>query len=46
MSGTGTSDNGGVLIGAISLEGMDLMINPVDQKLVGVHGDKAICLVM
>ncbi|GHV73710.1 hypothetical protein AGMMS49940_10120 [Spirochaetia bacterium] len=41
-----TSEKGGVLLGAIPLEGMDLMVNPVEQKLVGVHGDKAVYLVM
>jgi clan AA aspartic protease len=30
------------LLGAIPLEGMDLMINPSSQELVGVHGDEAI----
>jgi clan AA aspartic protease len=29
-----------VLLGAIPLEGMDLMVNPVSQELVGVHGEK------
>jgi len=29
-----------VLLGALALEGMDLMVNPVTQELVGVHGDK------
>ena len=29
-----------VLIGAIALEGMDLMVNPVDLELIGVHGDR------
>ena len=28
-----------ILLGAIPLEGMDLMINPKTQELVGVHGD-------
>ena len=28
-----------VLLGAIALEGMDLMVNPVSRELVGVHGD-------
>jgi clan AA aspartic protease len=37
--------DGEVLLGAIPLEGMDLMVNPVDQKLVGVHGDKPVYLV-
>jgi len=27
------------LLGAIPIEGMDLMINPKTQELVGVHGD-------
>ncbi|MDR0289766.1 MAG: retroviral-like aspartic protease family protein [Treponema sp.] len=30
------------LLGAIPLEAMDLMINPVSQELVGVHGDEAL----
>ena len=29
-----------VLLGAIVLEGMDLMVNPVTQELVGVHGEE------
>jgi clan AA aspartic protease len=29
-----------VLLGAIALEGLDLMVNPVSQELVGVHGDE------
>jgi clan AA aspartic protease len=28
-----------ILLGAIPLEGMDLMVNPVTQELVGAHGD-------
>jgi len=28
-----------VLLGAIPLEHMDLMVNPVTQELVGAHGD-------
>ena len=27
------------LLGVIALESMDLMVNPVDLELVGVHGD-------
>jgi clan AA aspartic protease len=30
------------LLGALPLEGMDLMINPCSQELVGVHGDEAV----
>jgi hypothetical protein len=29
-----------VLLGAIPLEDMDLMVDPVRQQLVGVHGDE------
>ena len=28
-----------ILLGAIPLEGMDLMVNPVSQELAGIHGD-------
>jgi hypothetical protein len=28
-----------VLLGAIALEGMDLMVNPVNKELTGVHGE-------
>ena len=31
-----------ILLGAIPLEGMDLMVNPLKEKLVGVHGDQII----
>ena len=30
-----------VLLGAIPLEGMDIMINPKKEELVGIHGDEA-----
>ncbi|MCL2232604.1 MAG: retroviral-like aspartic protease family protein, partial [Treponema sp.] len=29
-----------VLLGAIPLEDMDLMVNPVTQELIGAHGDE------
>jgi len=29
-----------ILFGAMALEGMDLMVDPVNQQVVGVHGDK------
>jgi len=29
-----------VLLGAIALEGMDLMVNPTTREVVGVHGDE------
>ena len=34
------SGNETVLLGALPLEGMDLMVNPVTQELAGVHGDR------
>jgi len=34
-----------VLLGVLPLEGMDLMVDPVNQKLVGVHGDQVLYLV-
>ena len=30
-----------ILLGAIPLEGLDLMVNPVTQELVGAHGENA-----
>ena len=33
-----------VLLGVLPLEGMDLMVDPVNQKLVGVHGDQVLYL--
>jgi clan AA aspartic protease len=35
-----------ILLGALPLEGMDLMVDPVNQRLVGVHGDQRIHLVL
>jgi clan AA aspartic protease len=35
---------GETLLGAIPLEDMDLMVNPVKQELVGAHGDKIVYL--
>ena len=32
------------LLGVLPLEGMDLMVDPVNQKLVGVHGDRPVYL--
>jgi clan AA aspartic protease len=29
-----------ILLGALPLEALDLMVDPVHQKLVGVHGDQ------
>jgi len=31
-----------ILLGAIPLEGMDLVINPLKQELTGAHGDTAV----
>jgi clan AA aspartic protease len=35
-----------VLLGAIPLENMDLMVNPVTQELVGIHGEDEVCLAL
>jgi clan AA aspartic protease len=34
-----------VLLGCIPLEGMDLMVDPVNQRLTGAHGDEQAYLV-
>ena len=39
-------DSDKVLLGAIPLEDMDLMVDPVHQVLTGVHGDDVVSLVM
>ncbi|GMO23428.1 MAG: hypothetical protein Ta2B_02640 [Termitinemataceae bacterium] len=36
--------DGDVLLGAIPLEDMDLIVNPVKQELVGAHGDKILVM--
>ena len=35
-----------ILLGAIPLEDMDLMVNPVTQEVVGIHGDVMETMVM
>ena len=35
-----------ILLGAIPLEGMDLMVNPVTQEVTGIHGDREEFLVL
>jgi hypothetical protein len=35
-------DANGVLLGALPLEGLDLYVDPVNQRLAGVHGDKPV----
>jgi len=37
---------GKILLGSLPLEHMDLMVDPVNQKLVGVHGDEILSLVV
>jgi clan AA aspartic protease len=37
---------GEILLGAIPLEDMDLIVNPVEQELVGAHGDEVVALLM
>ena len=38
-------DSREVLLGAIPLEDMDLIVDPVRQVLTGAHGDDIVCLV-
>jgi clan AA aspartic protease len=33
-----------ILLGALPLEGMDLMVDPVNKRLAGVHGDRRLYL--
>ncbi|MDR2491179.1 MAG: retroviral-like aspartic protease family protein [Spirochaetaceae bacterium] len=33
-----------MLLGVLPLEGMDLMVDPVRQKLIGAHGDQVVYL--
>jgi clan AA aspartic protease len=35
---------GEILLGAIPLEDMDLIVNPVKQELAGAHGDEVVTL--
>jgi hypothetical protein len=35
-----------ILLGAIPLEDMDLMVNPVKQVLEGVHGNEIVTLAL
>ncbi|MDR1575255.1 MAG: aspartyl protease family protein [Treponema sp.] len=39
-------DAGEILLGALPLEGMDLMVDPVNHRLTGVHGEQRIHLVL
>ncbi|MDR3337252.1 MAG: retroviral-like aspartic protease family protein [Treponema sp.] len=39
-------DADNVLLGAIPLEDMDLIVDPVRQRLAGAHGDKVVSLIM
>ena len=44
MSAIVREDASDFLLGVLPLEGMDLMVDTVNQKLVGVHGDDPIYL--
>jgi len=35
-----------ILFGAIPLEALDLMVNPVTQEVVGVHGDEMVIMAL
>ena len=34
-----------ILLGAIPLEDMDLIVDPVRQTLAGAHGDEVVCII-
>jgi len=36
------SDSGKILLGAIPLEAMDLIVDPLHQELIGAHGDNEV----
>ena len=38
-------DSNDILPGALPLEGMDLYVDPVNQRLAGVHGDQRVHMV-
>jgi clan AA aspartic protease len=44
MSAIVVEDASDFLLGVLPLEGMDLMVDTVNQKLVGVHGDHPVYL--
>ena len=37
---------GEILLGSLPLEHMDLMVDPVNKRLAGVHGDKIVSLLL
>jgi len=39
-------ESGNVLLGAIPLEHMDLMVDPVSQTVIGAHGDIEVGLLL
>jgi hypothetical protein len=42
FDGAGIRPAASVLLGRIPLEGLDLMVDPVDQQVVGKHGDRVV----
>jgi clan AA aspartic protease len=44
MSALVVEDASEVLLGVLPLEGMDLMVDTVNQKLIGAHGDRVVYL--
>ena len=44
MSAMLVEDAPEVLLGVLPLEGMDLIVDPIHQKLVGAHGDQPVVL--
>jgi clan AA aspartic protease len=44
MSALVLGDTSEFLLGVLPLEGMDLIVDTVNQKLIGAHGDRAVYL--
>jgi len=42
MSALVVEDASDILLGVLPLEGMDLMVDTVNQRLIGAHGDHAV----
>jgi hypothetical protein len=38
-------DANDILLGVLPLEGMDMYVDPVNQRLAGIHGDRRILMV-
>jgi clan AA aspartic protease len=44
MSAIVVEESSEILLGVLPLEGMDLVVDPVNQRLIGAHGDRSVYL--